>query len=776
MAIKFQISDKALEIKKTSSSRGFQQKSGASGPMHRYSLSTSSTTPTTKSAQMTSDGGMANVMSGQPAFFSPLHTPQNWQIASKRREILQWARFFYENEPKVAAGIDFYSLFPMNGFRLECKDKKTLKFYEKLVKKIKLDQWLRFISFEYYLFGDVFPFVEYDCPICHGVGVLPNGQQCGHPGGTVKRIVVLNPDWITVQSSPMSSEPVYMLEPDDELKAIVSQKKPFELYSRLPKSFVNSILTGQPIVLSNRTISHIKHQGSPYGTYGTSVIRRLFTCLAYKAKLMTANWIIAERLILPIRIVKVGDKERPASQADLADVATQLTYVANDPNLTLVTHHAFELTWEGASGRIHNITQEMELIGKEILDGLMLNQAILNGEMGSYSSVQIGIEVTLRRLENWRNTLAEWVENNIFLPVAMMQGFVDEEESKQSGEKEYMKVKFVFNDLQIRDKTNERQAYMQLFDHQIISVQTLLEKFDLDYDKEIHRKREEQVLASSTGMILGPAPAAGGMGGGMGGGMDLGGMLGGMEGGGGGAPPMDMGGGMGAAPGMPGGDMGMGGMAGGAPGGAAPAGGGAAMAAQQVSPTPVFVGKRGAKRPEQEQPVQAPPKQIQLTKLEQKMLKILTGMSNKIPYKIYGQYELKLPGQPQAFLADFAYPAIGVIVEADGEQWHEEIESKTRDTQRDQKLANVGWRVLRFKEEAINNQADDVARVIYSNVVEAAREKSQRIKKASNDGEIKIAELAEYFVNIKEENITYDRKDIINDGVELGVIYYIGAK
>jgi very-short-patch-repair endonuclease len=261
-----------------------------------------------------------------------------------------------------------------------------------------------------------------------------------------------------------------------------------------------------------------------------------------------------------------------------------------------------------------------------------------------------------------------------------------------------------------------------------------------------------------------------------GGGMDLGGMLGGLEGGGapmgGMAPP--------AAGGM-GGEMPVGGeMAGGAgsAGGAgAPALGGTAMAAQQVSPTPVFIGKRGSKKPEQQQPPPIQTKTIELTKLEQKMLRILTGMSNQIPYGLYGQYQLRLPGQPQAFLADFAYPAIGVIVEADGEQWHEELESKARDIQRDQKLANVGWRVLRFKEEAINNHADEVAKIIYSNVVEAAKEKAQRIKTASTDQQInKIAEQLKDFENINKEKIVYDRKEIISDGLDMGCIYYIGIE
>ena len=52
------------------------------------------------------------IIYGQPQFFSPVHTPINWQIPSKRLEQYQWARFFYENEPKVASAIDFYCFVP----------------------------------------------------------------------------------------------------------------------------------------------------------------------------------------------------------------------------------------------------------------------------------------------------------------------------------------------------------------------------------------------------------------------------------------------------------------------------------------------------------------------------------------------------------------------------------------------------------------------------------------------------------------------------------------
>ena len=86
--------------------------------------------------------GMARFASGvtygQPQFFSPVHTPINWQIPSKRLEQYQWARFFYENEPKVASAIDFYSSFPMNDFTNECKDRNVRAYFDKFKKRLEL--------------------------------------------------------------------------------------------------------------------------------------------------------------------------------------------------------------------------------------------------------------------------------------------------------------------------------------------------------------------------------------------------------------------------------------------------------------------------------------------------------------------------------------------------------------------------------------------------------------------------------------------------------------
>ncbi len=900
-------------------------------------------------------------------------------------------RFWYENEPKVAAAIDFYARFPMNGFDLECPDRKILSFFEHhIVKKLKLNERFKEISSEYYMLGDVFIHTDIECSICGGTAIDPDTEEeCDHPGGKFSRVFVMNPDWIEVQRSPLTDEPLIVMIPDEELQQIVHKRQPKAIYDRIPEHLKPLIMAKAPIPLSNRTISHLRHMPVPYGTYGTSIIRRLFTTLAYKTKIMTANWIVAERLILPVRVVKIGSDDRPASTTDIADVQQQLAQTANDPNLTIVTHHNFDYEWygtchdertevltsygfktydqvdikkdkimcynvytksleciyatakqeydydgelihfdgeqldimvtpnhrmlvkprssnnwevvfadkvvpgmrflahanynsntnfepvlaigdnirvdmrrffeyagyylsegsmsckksnyqisisqsgdspvldhmiscldelgmkysdynysgrkvhslticnkqfvkfikkefgshadnksiptwmkdapteylqiliqalidgdgqtiehkntinyvyttiseqlsddvqeiafklgfnvrkaihtdsskpldsksrllfrtklskgkwskgdeprikkyhikraqykgkvwcfttptgffvtrrngkitiQGNSGKVLQITQEMEHIDKELLDGLMLNQALLNGEAPGYMSAQVGVETLIRRIEAWRSSLAEWCEENIFKPVAEMQGFIDEEKSEEVGETVFLYPTIKWNDLELKDNTQYHQMLMQLHDKQVISSQTLLDEMDLNYDQEVKRMRYEQAQ-------LGPAGAALGQQGGMGGAGDMGG--GGMGGGMPGGAESPEQGGMGGGMDMPG--MGMGGA--GDMGGGGGMGGGGMGAGTSGKITKK--GKGGGEQDEEAIPMMP----IKLTKIEQDMAVMLEELANNMgfnPGEFKMQFPVENPKGGKSFTMDFALPGLKMDIE-----------------------------------------------------------------------------------------------------------------
>lgn len=695
--------------------------------------------PWFKQAQMS---GVDNMMA-QPMWFSPLHTPQNWQIASKRREVYQWNRFWYENEPKVAAAIDFYARFPMNGFKLECPDRKVLSFFEHhVVKKLKLNEKFKEISSEYYMLGDVFIHTDIDCPICGGTAIDPDTkEECNHPGGRFKRVFVMNPDWIEVQRSPLTDDPLIVLIPDDELQQIVHKRQPKAIYDRIPEHLKPLIMAKAPIPLSNRTISHLRHMPVPYGTYGTSIIRRLFTTLAYKTKIMTANWIVAERLILPVRVVKIGSDERPASTTDIADVQQQLAQTANDPNLTIVTHHNFDYEWYGTSGKVLQITQEMEHIDKELLDGLMLNQAILNGEAPGYQSAQVGVETLIRRIEAWRTTLAEWCQERIFKPIAEMQGFVDEEKSEEVGETCFLYPTIKWNDLELKDNTQYHQMLMQLHDKQVISSQTLLEEMGLNYDQEVKRMRYEQAQMGPAGAALGQQGQMGGM---------PGGAISPEQGGAGG---MDLGGGMGGGMGMGGGGMGGGmdmggGMGGGGMGGAAAAGA-----------TGKITKKGKGSQKEEEQVVPMLP--IKLTKIEQDMAAMLEELATNMgfnPGEFKMQFPVENPKGGKSFTMDFALPNLKIDIEADGEVWHSSSEQTSDDTERDYLLAQRGWTILRFDDKSIEEAPQQVQATIDTYIRKAIESRST--KQASKNGKNSHG-FAIYFVGVDRH-----LKDFKSDGTK----------
>jgi len=665
----------------------------------------------------------SNVIYGQPQFFSPVHTPINWQIPSKRLEVYQWSRFFYSNEPKVAAAIDFYSEYPMSNWTHECGDHDIKLYFDKMKRRLKLNLWAKMISHEVHLLGDCFPLAEIQCPSCHGSGKIGD-EICDHAGGTIKRIVILNPDYVEVEASPFNPEPLILLRPNEELVNMVHRKVPG--HEKLHPDVLKLIAAGQSIRLDNRNVAHLKYGETGYDTFGTGMVRRLFPTLSYKTKLMVAQWIVAERLIVPIKIVKVGSDERPAGPADIAAVQEQLSQTQNDPNLTIITHHAFDLEWKGASGSVLALSNEFELINQEILDGMMINNALLNGEGPTHQSAAIGVESMIRRLESFREKITDWLIDSIYLPEAKRQGFI--RKNPETGTEEYMIPKIKWAPMHLRDKQQDRQFALQLYEKGLLSAQTVLEMFDYDADQEIERKRYDAVQMMALGQGAGDDMGGGFGGGGMdlgGGGLDLGG--GGEEGG------MDLGGG--DAPIEAGGD--------------GPPIAKSSTLSQAADPSQYggkVLKKKNRERIESEkqkmfnaQNVSSTEKggdgyhrvdgTIAFTGPERKLIDHIQRYQQDgiIKYPVVPQYKVKIG--TSTYPIDFALPHLKIGVEADGEIFHSSPKQVKHDKERDAKLNQAGWTIIRFTEVEIEHQSQQMM----SKIVKTIMQKEMMVKDQAPD-------------------------------------------
>ncbi len=662
-------------------------------------------------------------------------------------------RFFGSMEPKVVASLRFYSQFPFSGFKNVLSDPIRSEHFDNLRKRLNLDRWLPLIAYEYFAMGDVFPFVSFFCPTCGGSQLLKNGDSCNHEGGTISMLSVLNPDWIDVKMNPIDpSNPTISLIPDDTLKQIVWSKNPPEIFNALPQVMKTLILANKPIPLSKRSITHLKHDEIPYQPYGRSIIASLFPTLAYQDKLKQAQWIVAERHILPIKVVKVGNDQRPAGGGDISDVQNQLAMSANDPNLTLVTHHAFDMQFIGASGKVLQLTKEWELIEKNIIQGLGVNEALLSGSGPSYSQAAIGIEATIRRLDIVRNLIANWIEEKIYKEEARMQCFYKE---NMRGEKvlDYPTIKW--DDLNLRDETQKNQMYVQLWDKGIVSTQFICEQLGIDYEVETERVRLEQQFQQQFGISpqqRGPS-SKGGKG-----------------------PGAPMGGGFGGGgPKLPGGDPNKGNLPGGQSGPGLPgdsiapsmSGGESAgpmaslneriLTSQVIEPNTVphsqayemakqfspMVSRPGKFRikdkdllqqmdelkykhlgndpvEEEEPEIYEGPRTglYRPTNIEGMVYSAINSAieQENLPADFYYQINPE-PERMSRITCDGVFPSIRLIIEADGKQFHSSAEDIEKNQRRDDELRSYGWTVVRYTEDQIKFKINEVIK----NIIETAQ-------------------------------------------------------
>jgi len=750
-------------LSKTNNKFGNSKVSGKNWAEIRTAKGHSSVSPNmTRISQMMSGGSYLNNTTTQPNFYSPFLTPTSFQIPNTRKEIYLWANWWRNNEPKVAAGINFYMNFPFNGWKLECKSADVKDYFQKLIQKLNFQHWLPEISQCYHLYGDCFVLTSIDCPKCQGRSINPrNGQPCDHIGASWKSITILNPDSVMITPGFLDNTPTYAYLPNDREVRLVLERQPHEqeAYDAIPDEIKNLIATKQPIKLNPLCIHHFKHSSDPWADYGNSLVRPLFVTLAYKDKLRQAQWLVAERHILPVRIVQVGDDNRPASQADLDAVQDQIAAVANDPNLTLVVPHAFDYKFVGANGQVLQISNEFELIDQEILDGLMLNKALLNGEGPAYGNAQVGLMSMNERLETWRRKVAQWIEEKIFKPNAEWMEFYT---TGDAGQKELIYPNIVFDDLKLKDNSQTLQIMQTAQQQGALSAETFIEQLGLNWDQEVERLRFEQGMnfinsseVMNTDMNIGFGGVSGN---GFGAGLNQ---------------PL--------TPGAPGGEM-PGAPAGMEPPGAnPPAGPEVGANPPNVPPAPAptaavlyhqyrfasklmneiyfnqnslhsLEDKRYASKidkelnekfavngrtffgeiPEDLEVIEpwdfighGDPMNYQASRdtrlsakkdkqilypynnLEKKLYKLV--MSMNIPIAFYAQYQA---GPSNEYVLDGAFPAIKLGIEADGEIWHNNNKKILEDRQRDINLARQGWTILRFTDREIEKQPRDVANVI----------------------------------------------------------------
>ncbi len=126
--------------------------------------------------------------------YSPLWLNSNLNLPRDKATINAWCRSFFALNPIVQNAISLHSTYPISKLNIKCSNQKVNAFFENMIDEIDLINICVQIAQEYWCLGESFPYAELD-----------------EGAAKWRRILIQNPDYITVKRSVIAGEPIIRL-------------------------------------------------------------------------------------------------------------------------------------------------------------------------------------------------------------------------------------------------------------------------------------------------------------------------------------------------------------------------------------------------------------------------------------------------------------------------------------------------------------------------------------------------------------------------------------
>lgn len=443
-------------------------------------------------------------------FFSPFRTRSSVEQPTKRKDLNEWYRFYFKHHPTVGTALELHTEFPLSGFHLEHEDKQVEQFFNDIKEDLNLEQFVMKAGLEWWVVGEFFPFVFVD-----DVNDPTRWEQ----------IILLDPDYVKINTHPFvrgDKNFVISLKPDADLKKIVNNgansKETGDLYKALPSDIIDAVKSNKDIMLPQVQVSHVKRSHNPFNVRGESIIARVIHTLMYEAKLKDAQYTIADRHVTPKEFYMIGEPGDPADQLEIENFRSLLATTWTNPNQAIIWHHALRIQWEGASGRILPLQGEFDQIQRDLMNGLGISEAFLNGTGPTYSNASVALDVLIGRYIVFRETIERWLQQAIFAPICKMHGIYKKTDAElehrfkiKNDREKYDLPKVIWTKTNLRDDNQKIALYERLVEKQFIPTEMLLKLVNINPNvakQGLKRQREEQEKTPLKSLGLPAAPAA----------------------------------------------------------------------------------------------------------------------------------------------------------------------------------------------------------------------------------------------------------------------------
>lgn len=474
-------------------------------------------------------GGGNTTFSSTDNFFSPQLGPDFLELPQSLREKREIYRHFYNSDEIVGQAIDLHTELPLSKVRLaspkprvapegfptpENYGKYILSRFEAMCKRLKLFQRMITMVHHYWLDGTCAIFAEdsvVDVPmdVTHDrqVDVQSTLEDDGavseqeHEAWAEKsnaraeelgyysknyqgwaRLVVLPIDKVKITTFSFTDKVKVELIPSDRDRKLIEQAMQgdpiaMEMVAEMPAEVQAYIDQGQLIPLGTDPDEGsfcylLSGRKSADSELGQSILDRCLRTLYYREKLRQAQTSIASRAMTPKRIVWAEG----LSDIDVDMLREQVDLALVDPDYSIVAN--YEIRWEemGARDRLLDLSVEYEQTERRLLTGLGVTESLMSGE-ALYSGDRLKLEVINQRYLHLREILQEYVEEQLFKPVARRMGFVEKDEW---GQEVVLYPRLSFTRLPLRDSQDTFDALFNLYQKGSISIDLILELLNID--------------------------------------------------------------------------------------------------------------------------------------------------------------------------------------------------------------------------------------------------------------------------------------------------------
>jgi len=299
------------------------------------------------------------------------------------------------------------------------------------------------------------------------------------------RVVLLPPDVVEIKRDPrFNSAPTIFYKPSGPQK---------EAYLQDPKITPEDkeTLEREGIIPLNDDpkegsyVLHFARKKAPFEDHGRSVLQRCMRTIIYREKLRQVQTTLASRNMTPKTLIVAPDA--PVTELDALRV--HVDEAKADPDYTIVVN--YEVTWNeiGSEGRILSLESEWEHTSSEIAIGLGFTPELLAGE-GFYSGDRVRVEILNTTYVQFRDMMAELVEQKIFKAIAMRKGFYEVDDF---GNPRWIYPKLSFSRLALRDSGDVYDMLYNLYVKNSVPIDVIYEFLNLD-PETCRRKIEEDLF------------------------------------------------------------------------------------------------------------------------------------------------------------------------------------------------------------------------------------------------------------------------------------------